>query len=137
LRAPDLRQLRQRIALRYELAPLKFTETIAYVQSRLATAGGARDLFTPSACATLHRFSGGLPRLINVLCDHALLTAFARDYREVGADLVRLAARDLQLRRLARVGLLQRFRNRNGRAGDANELNEGRDFGTRPLEVGK
>lgn len=137
LRTPELRQLRQRIALRYELAALTLAETVAYVQSRLVTAGGARSLFMPSAYPALYRFSGGLPRLINILCDHALLTGFARDYREIGPDLVRLAARDLKLRPLARIGLWQRWRNRGGMPADSHELSGERGLGLRPLEVGK
>jgi general secretion pathway protein A len=112
LQNPALRQLRQRIALRCELQPLGFGELVAYVRSRLATAGGNPSLFSLRACATLYRFSGGLPRLINTLCDHALLSGFARDKLTIGPGLVRRAARDLDLPPLARVGLWPWLRSR-------------------------
>jgi general secretion pathway protein A len=112
LRCPALRQLRQRIALRFTLEPFEFPETVAYVRSRLATAGGSPSLFLPEAYTTLYRFSGGLPRLINVLCDHALLRGFARDETPIGSALVYRAAADLGLRPLVRFGPWQRLRNR-------------------------
>jgi general secretion pathway protein A len=125
LRSPELRQLRQRIAVRCTLGPLEFSETAAYVRSRLATAGGRPALFLPGAYATLHRFSGGLPRLINILCDHALLSGFARDQLEIGPALVRRAATDLGLRPLVRVGLWQRLQNRRHLQTDSDEAREG------------
>lgn len=125
LRSPRLRQLRQRIALRFTLEPLEFDETVAYVRSRLATAGGRPTLFLPGAYTALYRFSGGLPRLINILCDHALLSGFARDQLEIGPALVRRAASDLGLRALTRVGIRQRLRSRRYLRTDAAEAPEG------------
>ena len=125
LRSPALRQLRQRIALRFTLEPLEFGETVAYVRSRLVTAGGRSTLFSRAAYATLYRFSGGLPRLINILCDHALLSGFARDQLEIGPALVRRAASDLGLPPLARLGLWQRLRGGRLVRTDADEAPEG------------
>jgi len=109
LRRPALRQLRQRIALSFELLPLAFEETIAYVRWRLTVAGGSADIFEPSAFVPLHRFSGGLPRLVNLLCDHALVAGFARDCPAIAAGVVREVAHELSLRPLARVGLRDRL----------------------------
>jgi len=110
LQAHDLRQLRQRIALRFQLGPLTFAETVAYMRSRVQAAGGAPDLFLPATFVAVYRLSGGIPRLINVLCDQALLAGFVRDHRQIGPALVTLAARDLGLTPVARVGLWQWLR---------------------------
>lgn len=109
LHRPALRQLRQRIALNFELRPLAFEETIAYVRWRLTVAGGSADTFAPTAYVPLHRFSGGLPRVLNLLCDHALVKGFVRDCPAIAAGLVREVARELRLRPLARVGLRNRL----------------------------
>ena len=106
----DLRQLRQRLAFRLQLTPLSFAETVAYVRARLATAGGVHDLFSPRACVVLYRFSGGVPRLINILCDNALISGFARDQERIGGRLMRNAARDLGLPVLNRASMWDRLR---------------------------
>lgn len=105
-----MRQLRQRMALRFELTPLDFQETIQYVRARLAVAGVVRDLFRPDAYVTLYRFSGGLPRLVNILCDNALLAGFARDQPHIDRKLIMHAARDLGLSSRTRVPLWTRLR---------------------------
>lgn len=88
----ELRQLAQRITARHHLTPLDAGETAEYVQHRLQVAGGARDLFTPAALRAVHRQSGGLPRLINVICDRALLGAYAQGRSTVDRPLVLAAA---------------------------------------------
>jgi general secretion pathway protein A len=99
LRSPDLRQLDQRIAVRYELQPLTPQETAAYVTHRLAVAGGADAIgFTPRALDLVHRCSGGIPRVINLLCDRALVGAYSERSDRVGPDLLRNAASNLALR---------------------------------------
>jgi general secretion pathway protein A len=110
LRTPGLRQLRQRIALRLELTPLDFEETVAYVRSRLAAAEGPATLFAPGAYEQIYRLSGGIPRLVNVLCDNALVTGFARDLEQIDARLVRRAGTDLDLQPLASLTLWERWR---------------------------
>ncbi|MCF7985287.1 MAG: AAA family ATPase, partial [Thiohalocapsa sp.] len=75
LASPDLRQLNQRITARFHLRPLGVRETAAYVDHRIAVAGVDRPLFTAAALREVHRRSGGVPRLINLLCDRALLGA--------------------------------------------------------------
>ena len=103
LRRPELRQLDQRVSIRYDLTPLTAEETSAYVQHRLSVAGGAAAVtFAPKALARVHRFSGGIPRLINLLCDRALLTAYSAHSNRVGADAVAGAAASLELARPSR-----------------------------------
>ena len=109
LARPELRQLRQRIAFSYRLPTLDRTRLAGYVRSRLRAAGFAPvTLFSPRALDRVQRASGGVPRLVNVLCHKALLDAFGRGDRRVEASHVRRAVRDTDsaraplLRRLAR-----------------------------------
>jgi general secretion pathway protein A len=95
LARPDLRQLAQRITGRYHLEALKKEETIAYVRHRARVAGANRDLFTPGAQRELHRLSGGVPRIINVIADRALLGAYTREQPIVNGALVRRAASEV------------------------------------------
>lgn len=91
----DLRQLAQRITARYHLEPLTQTETEAYVQHRLRVAGATRPIFTAAACRELYRLSAGIPRIINVLADRALLGAFTSEATEIDRQLVRRAAAEV------------------------------------------
>jgi general secretion pathway protein A len=95
----ELRQLAQRITGRYHLEPLSREETRGYVRHRLRVAGAAEEIFTPSALAEVHRLAGGIPRVINVTCDRALLGAYTRETRKVTAALVRRAAGEVYGRR--------------------------------------
>jgi len=88
----ELRQLAQRITGRYHLHPLTKTETGSYVNHRLKVAGGLGEIFSDSALREVHRVSGGIPRIINVICDRALLGAFTQETHRVGPALVRHAA---------------------------------------------
>jgi len=88
LERPDLRQLAQRVVAHYHLMPLSEEETIQYIRYRIERAGGSADLFTRDACRQVHRHSGGVPRLINLLCDTALTYGYADEVSEIGADLV-------------------------------------------------
>lgn len=92
---PDLRQLTQRITARYHLPSLDRRETAAYIGYRLRVAGGDEDLFTPGARWVVYRRSGGIPRLINIICDRALLGAYGQGARRVTARLVGQAAREV------------------------------------------
>src|SRR5580698_2335138 len=96
----ELRQLAQRITGRYHLCPLTLEETAAYVRHRLRVAGATADIFTPAALREAHRLSHGVPRLINVLCDRALLGAYTQDRHEVGASFVRRGAMEVFGRQL-------------------------------------
>jgi general secretion pathway protein A len=88
----DLRQLAQRVTGRYHLHPLSLDDTRKYIQHRLKVAGSTQDIFTPKACREIHRLTGGIPRIINVIADRALLGAYTRDQREVTPALARHAA---------------------------------------------
>src|ERR1700681_4484724 len=89
----DLRQLAQRITGRYHLQPLSREETRGYVRHRLRVAGATEEIFTPAALGEIHRLAAGIPRVINVTCDRALLGAYTQERRKVSAALVRQAGR--------------------------------------------
>ncbi|MBM4203441.1 MAG: DUF2075 domain-containing protein [Gammaproteobacteria bacterium] len=91
LARPELRQLSQRITARYRLGPLNPAETQAYVAHRLSTAGGHPSIFSDAAVRVLHKKTGGIPRLINIIADRALLGAFARGLRDVDTNIVKHA----------------------------------------------
>lgn len=95
LARPDLRQLAQRITARCHLGPLSRAETGEYLQHRLKVAGASGEVFSSRAKRRLHRISRGIPRIINVVADRALLGAYVRRQTEVGAGLVRAAAREV------------------------------------------
>ena len=96
LGAKELRQLNQRIVVRYDLAPLDRKETGAYIRSRLFVAGGSGSVeFTESAAGAVYEATGGIPRMINILCDRALTAAFIKTKREVGAEEVADAVKEL------------------------------------------
>ena len=91
----DLRQLAQRITGRYHLEALTRPESLAYVRHRLRVAGATSDVFTAGALREVHRLSGGIPRVINVICDRALLGAFTREEHRVTGRLIRQAASEV------------------------------------------
>lgn len=97
LNHPSLRQLKQRISLRYHIPPLTRTETTDYIVQRLRIAGAQGTVFTNRAIDEIYYYSRGIPRLINILCDNALLTGYAAGTRPVDADAVTEAVRDLEL----------------------------------------
>jgi general secretion pathway protein A len=102
LNEPSLRQLKQRVAVRCALAPLTADETASYVTSRLRTAGARNDaLFSQSALARVHVMSRGIPRIINVICDNALVMAFAASQPQVDVAIVDEVAHDFDLREAA------------------------------------
>ena len=91
----DLRQLAQRITGRYHLEPLDRAETQAYISHRLRVAGGGAEIFTAPAAKAIHRAAHGIPRLINVICDRALLGAFSRERPRVNRSLARHAVSEV------------------------------------------
>lgn len=91
----ELRQLAQRITARYHLQPLDQEETETYVKHRLAVAGCKRPLFKRGAYQALYKLSGGVPRLINILADRALLGAYASDSDKITSDLIKQADREV------------------------------------------
>jgi len=91
----QLRQVAQRITARYHLLPFAERDTRAYIGRRLQIAGQGLNVFDPSAVLAAHRASRGVPRLVNVICDRALLGAFSEGARTVSARTVRRAAREV------------------------------------------
>ncbi|HHO76354.1 MAG TPA: hypothetical protein ENN05_07980 [Deltaproteobacteria bacterium] len=99
LKSPHLRQLKQRIGLKYHIPPLDSNETRDYIDHRLRVAGYEpmeKPIFTVSALAEIYRYSKGFPRLINIVCDNVLLGAFTDNTRQVNAQLVRKVVSDLE-----------------------------------------
>lgn len=92
LRQPLLRQLAQRITARYHLLPLDLNDVDSYVRFRLQVAGCLQPIFTPSAIRALHRLSGGIPRVINLICERALLGAYAAGRERINEKLLAQAA---------------------------------------------
>lgn len=95
LSKPELRQLSQRITARYHLSPLSGDEVAAYVKHRLAIAGARSALFPESVMNMIFKTSGGIPRLINILCDRALLGAYVEGKEQVDKKILTRAAREI------------------------------------------
>jgi general secretion pathway protein A len=97
LESPNLRQLRQRISVRWRLSPLSATETRDYVRHRLRISAGApREIFTELALRELHRRARGIPRLVNLLADRALLAGYAAEARTIGLGLVTQSDKEIR-----------------------------------------
>jgi general secretion pathway protein A len=112
LRSPELRQLDQRISIRYELAPLNREETAAYIAHRLAIAGGGAAVsFAPRALDLVYAHTSGIPRLINLLCDRTLLGGYSARTARITPEIVTAAAATLELR-MPRRPLTQWFQHR-------------------------
>lgn len=99
LERKEMRQVDQRITARYHLLPLNAQETGRYITHRLAVAGIREDLFTPLALRLIHNFSGGIPRVINAICERAMLAIYTSGRQRAGARLVWRAAREVKGRR--------------------------------------
>jgi len=101
LSQPGLRQLRQRITLRCKTYPLTLEETSSYIHERLRVAGAdSQPIFATDAIETLHRYSRGIPRVINMLCEHALISAFVDQKRPVEAPTIDEVAREFDLHQI-------------------------------------
>ena len=97
LNSQELRQLKQRVTVRYHLRSLTLKECQAYISSRLQVAGGDPLLFTPGAVEVIYACSAGIPRVINVICDGALMTAYRLRKTYIDDSLIRQVAEDLQI----------------------------------------
>jgi len=98
LKQPQLRQLRQRLTLRAKTHPLTLDETKAYVQQRLRIAGSnGQQIFAPESLVAVHRYSVGIPRVINLLCEHCLVSAFVDQQKIIEPGVVDAVARDFDL----------------------------------------
>ncbi len=98
LKLPQLRQLRQRIMLRCRTSPLSQEQTQEYIVERLRIAGAAGEpIFSPKAVETIHLYSLGIPRVINLLCEHSLVNAFVEQQRPIQPKIVEDVAHEFQL----------------------------------------
>jgi general secretion pathway protein A len=98
LALPEMRQLKQRITLRCKTQPLTLEETSAYIAQRLKIAGSnGHEIFSPEALQAVHEYARGIPRVINLLCDHALISAFVDQQQQVGSVLIEGVAREFDL----------------------------------------
>src|SRR5438874_3263557 len=98
LKHPNLRQLRQRLTLRAKTHPLTAEEAKSYIHQRLRIAGSnGQQIFEPEALAAIHRYSGGIPRVVNLLCEHCLVSAFVDQQKTVAPGIVDAVARDFDL----------------------------------------
>jgi len=98
LKQPQLRQLKQRLTLRAKTHPLTLDETKAYVHQRLRIAGSnGQEIFNPEAVIAIHRYASGIPRVINLLCEHCLVSAFVDQQKIIGPNVVDVVARDFDL----------------------------------------
>jgi general secretion pathway protein A len=94
---PQCRQLKQRVSLRYHIEPLKREETEEYIERRLKMAGAVNPyFFHPKAIDKIYKYTTGIPRLINIVCDNALLTGYADDQKMIGKPVIREVIRDLE-----------------------------------------
>jgi general secretion pathway protein A len=96
LEAPDMEQLLQRVSLRYHVRPLTFEEIQGYVEHRLAVAGCKKKLFPSKLYDVIYEYTGGIPRLINTLCDTVLTCAYADNLKEIGPSDLEGAIKELQ-----------------------------------------
>jgi type II secretory pathway predicted ATPase ExeA len=98
LKQPHLRQLRQRLTLRAKTHPLSLEETKAYITQRLRIAGSnGQPIFDPEAVIAIHRYSSGIPRVVNLVCEHCLVSSFVDQQKVVAANVVDTVARDFDL----------------------------------------
>jgi general secretion pathway protein A len=97
LKRNDMRQLSQRIVVRYHLQPMDFDDTVQYIGHRLRVAGGTDGLiFSKGALKQIYRYSQGLPRLVNAVCDRALITAYSRDARRISSRITAAGIEDMR-----------------------------------------
>ena len=101
---PSLRQLRQRITLRCHTSPLSLEETFGYIAERLRIAGASGEpIFSKEAIQTVHLYSQGIPRVVNLLCEHSMINAYVDSLRPVPAHMVEEVAREFQLDEISPV----------------------------------
>ena len=98
LDAPNLRQLKQRVVLRYELRAFREEETVEYIRARLSKAGlEDQTIFLPQILTAIHRRTQGIPRVLNIMCDNLLLTAFASEQRTITEEMLDEVTADMRL----------------------------------------
>lgn len=94
---PENRASRQRITINFNLDPLTESETGKYIAHRLEIAGASKNMFTSGAIKEIHKFSAGYPRLINIICDHALLTGYVEEKRTIRSKIITECATELEI----------------------------------------
>ena len=94
---PENRALKQRITINYQIDPLTENETEQYIRHRLKVAGSQKNIFTSKAVHEIFAFSGGYPRLINIVCDHSLLTGYVKGKKAIDAGIVKECAKELKI----------------------------------------
>jgi general secretion pathway protein A len=97
LRDPSVRQLRQRISLWCRTRPLTAEETKAYVTNRLRIVGATQPIFSPDAVQLVHKYSNGIPRIINLICEHAMISAYVEQIKPIPPRIVESVCRELDL----------------------------------------
>jgi len=97
LRDPSVRQLRQRISVWCRMQPLSWDQTQAYITERLRIAGANQPIFSPEAIHLVHRYSNGIPRLINLICEHALISAFVEQIKPIPSRIIESVSLELDL----------------------------------------
>ncbi len=97
LRLPALRQLRQRVALWSRTQAITLTQTSAYIVQRLSVAGTDRKIFSDDAVSAVHRASRGIPRVINLICEHALIVGYVDQLDQISETVIQSIAKDLDL----------------------------------------
>jgi general secretion pathway protein A len=97
LRAPQNRALAQRINVRYHIEPLNRAETGAYIDHRIKVAGSEKRIFRTKALDEIYLFSNGIPRLINIICDHALLTGYTGGFKNIDEEIIKECAKELHI----------------------------------------
>jgi type II secretory pathway predicted ATPase ExeA len=104
LKLPQLRQLRQRITLRCRTAPLSLEETFGYIAERLRIGGAnGEPIFSKESIQAVHHYSHGIPRVVNLLCEHSLINAYVDSVRPVPSHMVEEVAREFQLDEIAPI----------------------------------
>jgi type II secretory pathway predicted ATPase ExeA len=97
LRDPNARQLRQRVSLWCKTRPLTGEQTRAYIAERLRIAGASQPVLLPEAVQLVHRYSKGIPRVINLICEHAMISAYVEGIKPIPARIVEAVSRELDL----------------------------------------
>jgi general secretion pathway protein A len=97
LMEPRNRAVRQRIAVRYQVEPLNQKETSSYILHRLKVAGGTHKIFSEPAIKEIFAFTGGNPRLTNIICDHAMMSGYAAERKVIDADIIKECAEEIRL----------------------------------------
>jgi type II secretory pathway predicted ATPase ExeA len=97
LRQPQVRQLRQRVSIWCRTQPITLEQAPAYIEQRLLVAGSSEKIFEPDAVGAIYRASKGIPRLINLICEHALILAYVEQVRHITTEIIAPVCRDLDL----------------------------------------